>query len=148
MNLPKYELKSEKSLFLFEFISDGPKGRIQKLVRYSETNLQGVYNLAFGDKDESTGKINDIVISNNGDSEKVLATVVSTIYAFTDKYPESYVYAQGSTHSRTRLYRIGISRYLPEILIDFILYGLLNEEWEEFKPGNEYEAFLVKRKNV
>jgi hypothetical protein len=63
-----------------------------------------LYNLAFGDKDHSTGEIDDKVISNNGDSEKVLATVVATVYAFTDKYPETWIYATGSTKARTRLY--------------------------------------------
>lgn len=72
MKLPKYHLKAEKSLMLFEFVSEGPKGHIPKLVKFSETNLFGIYNLAFGDKDHKTGEINDTVISNNGDSEKFL----------------------------------------------------------------------------
>ena len=71
----------------YEFISEGPKGLIQKMVQFKQTNLKNVYNLAFGDKNHETGEIDDLVISNNGDSEKVLSTVVATIYAFTDKYP-------------------------------------------------------------
>lgn len=38
MKLPKYELKAEKSLMIFEFVSEGVKGRISKLVKYGETN--------------------------------------------------------------------------------------------------------------
>lgn len=45
--------------------------------------------LHFGDKDGITGQIDDKVISNNGDSEVVLATVVSALYAFTDKHPDA-----------------------------------------------------------
>ena len=78
MKLPKYQLKAEKSLLVFEFISEGPKGQIPKLVKFTETNLKGLFNLAFGDKDQHTGEINDTVISNNDDSEKILATVVAT----------------------------------------------------------------------
>ena len=77
MRLPKYQLKAESSLMVFEFTSLGPKGKIAKLVKYSETNLKDMYNLAFGDKDIKTGHINDTIISNNGDSDMVLATVVS-----------------------------------------------------------------------
>ena len=69
MKLPQYQLKAEKSLLVFEFISEGPKGQIPKLIKFSETNLKGLFNLAFGDKDKLTGEINDLVISNNGDSE-------------------------------------------------------------------------------
>ncbi len=91
---------------VFEFTSQGPKGQIPKLVKYSETNLKDMYNLAFGDKDIKTGQINDTIISNNGDSDMVLSTVVSTVYAFTDKYPDAWVFATGSTKVRTRLYRM------------------------------------------
>jgi len=107
MKLPKYPLASSDSLMTFEFVSEGQKGFIHKLVRYQPTNLKDIYNLAFGDKDHTTGNIDDTVISNNGDGEKVLATVVATLYAFTDKYPNVWIYATGSTKSRTRLYEWG-----------------------------------------
>ena len=84
MELGKYELKSGERLEIYEFISVGPKGRITKVVQYTPTNYKDLYNLGFGDKNAETGDIIDNIISNNGDSEKVLATVVSTVYAFTD----------------------------------------------------------------
>jgi hypothetical protein len=148
MKLPRYQLKAEQSLLVFEFISEGPKGQITKLVKFSETNLKGLFNLAFGDKDNLTGEINDTVISNNDDSEKVLATVIATLYAFTDKHPEAYVLASGSTKSRTRLYRMGITKYLDEIRNDYFIYGLRNGEWVNFEKEIEYEAFLAKRKKT
>ncbi len=64
MKLERYELKAEKSLMVFEFVSEGPKGEIPKLVQFGETNLKDFYNLAFGDKDSVTGEINDSVVSN------------------------------------------------------------------------------------
>jgi hypothetical protein len=146
MKLPKYPLASSDRLFTFEFISEGPKGLIHKLVRYQPTNLKDVYNLAFGDKDLKSGEIDDTIISNNGDSEKVLASVVSSIYAFTDKYPDSWIYATGSTKARTRLYRIGISKFLSEVTDDFDVFGEKNDDWESFNKNIEYEGFLVKRK--
>ena len=114
MKLPKYPLASSDKMLTFEFISEGKKGLIIKLVQYKQTNLKDVYNLAFDDKDQKTGEIDDLIISNNGDSEKVLATVISTVYAFTDKYPNAWIYATGSTKVRTRLYRMGITKYLSE----------------------------------
>lgn len=146
MKLPKYPLKAEKSLMVFEFTSDGPNGQIRKLVKYSETNLKDLYNLAFGDRDEESGEIDDKSISNNGDSDMVLATVVSTVYAFTERYPDSWVFATGSTKARTRLYRRGLTKYLLEIRRDFQVFGLIDDEWEPFEKDVNYEAFLVKRK--
>ena len=133
-------------MLTFEFVSEGKKGLIIKLVQYKPTNLKDIYNLAFGDKDQKTGDIDDLVISNNGDSEKVLATVIATVYAFTDKYPDAWIYATGSTKARTRLYWMGITKYLSEVKIDFDILGENNEDWDTFKSNVEYDGFLIRRK--
>lgn len=146
MKLDKYELKSGEQLEVFEFVSVGVKGKITKLVQYTPTNYKDLYNLGFGDKNAETGEIDDNVISNNGDGEKILATVVATLYAFTDKHPDTLVYATRSTESRTRLYRMGITRYISEAERDFEIFGELEEEWDEFKKDIDYSGFLVKRK--
>jgi hypothetical protein len=146
MNLPRYELKAEKSLLVYEFTSEGSKGQIPKLIKFSETTLKGFYNLAFGDKNSETGELDDTVVSSNGDSEQVLATVVSAVYAFTSLQNDAWVYATRSTKSRTRLYRMGISKYYDEIEKDFYLFGMWNGEWKEFEMEIDYTAFLVKRK--
>ncbi len=146
MKLEKYELKSGEKLEVYEFVSVGNKGHINKLVQYTPTNYKDLYNLGFGDKNGETGDIDDGVISNNGDSEKVLATVVATLYAFTECHKDAMVYATGSTKSRTRLYRMGITKYLDEVQSDFDIYGELDDGWEDFRKDVEYEAFLVKRK--
>ena len=107
MKLPKYEIEAEDSLEVFEFISIGTKGNIPKLIKLSETALKGFYNLAFGDKNLLTGEIDDNVVSNNGDSEKVLATIVSAVYAFTDKELRAWVYATGTTPARKKTIQNG-----------------------------------------
>ena len=72
---------------------------------------------------------------------------MSTLYAFTGKYPNIYVFATGSNEARTRLYRIGISNNLGELEKDFKVYGLkIDETFEPFIIGNDYVGFLVKRK--
>jgi len=149
MNKPKYLYKSERFLTVFEFISEGPKGQIKKMVQYTDTGTENVFNLAFGDYDEETNSINDISITNNGDSTKVLATVASTVYAFTEKHPNAWIFATGSTVVRTRLYRMGITNNIEEIIVDFDVYGLTIDTniWEEFIVGEDYEAFLITKKN-
>jgi hypothetical protein len=103
MNKPKYLYKTEGEFTIYEFVSEGPNGRIAKMVEYTETATEGVFNLAFGDYDEITNSINDLSVTNNGDSLKVLATVASTVYAFFNKHPNAYIVATGSTNVRTRL---------------------------------------------
>ncbi len=147
MNQPKYLYKSEDSFMHFRFISEGTKGRISKMVEYSTTDIENIYNLGFGDYDKKTKTIDDVNVTNNGDSKKVLVTVASTIYDFTKKYPNALVVATGSTAARTRLYRMGISNNLDEITKDFNVFGLRtdNLEWETFVLGEDYEAFLITR---
>ncbi len=145
MDLPKYQLSAENSLTVFEFVSIGKKGQIKKLIKFSETHLKDFYNLGFGDKNEETNEIDDKVVSNNGDSERVLATVVSAVYAFTDKNPEAWVYATGSTRARTRLYRMGINKYYEKVIKDFEVYGLIDDQWFDFEKGKDFDAFVVRR---
>jgi hypothetical protein len=147
MKLAKYQLKSTDKLSSYEFISEGPKGLITKRIQFTLINREGVYNLAFGDKDHLNGDIDDLAISNNGDSEKILATVIGAVYAFCDKNPNAWILATGSTASRTRLYQIGITKYYEDLTEEFDIYGQVEDDWELFEFGKNYSAFLAKRKN-
>ena len=99
-----------------------------------------------GDVNPITKELDDKVVSNNGDTEKVLGSVVAAIYAFTARYPDVWVYAEGSTPARTRLYQMNIVKYFEQITADFELQCLLNQEWEDFRFNVNYEAFVIKRK--
>ena len=141
-----YELKAQSDAMTFEFTSVGPKGEIPKLVIYSAMPTKNLYNLAFGDKDLVTGEIDDLVVTDNKDSQKILATVASTVYAFMDKYPDALVTARGSTKARTRLYQIGISNNLEHISNDFLVFGEKDEKWLPFEKNVAYDAFLIMHK--
>jgi hypothetical protein len=145
MKLPKYQLKSDEKLSSYEFISEGPKGKITKRIQFTQINQNEIYNLAFGDINQESGEIDDLVVSNNGDSEKVLSTVVSAVYAFLDKHPNAWIFAAGSSSSRTRLYQMGISKYLDYIKEDFIVYGMGEYDWEKFELRKNYSSFLTKK---
>ena len=146
MKLDKYQLKAGQELLSYEFISEGPKGLIRKRIQFTLVNRNQVFNFAFGDKDSVTGDIDDLTISNNGDSEKVLATVVGAVYAFCDRQPGAWIYASGSTRARTRLYKIGINKYYDEIKKDFDIFGQIEEGWEPYTKGRNCIAFLAQRK--
>ncbi len=143
-----YHVETSPDLQTFEFTSLGPKGSITKVVRYSEINIKGFYNLGFGDKDPITNYISDLIVTNNDDSQKVLSTVAATLYAFIDGHPDAVVIATGSTEARTRLYRMGIANNLKNIEKDFVILGLTDTDWEPFSKNVTYGAFLVRRKNI
>jgi len=82
MKVEKYHLKSDKTFTYFEFISVGSNGAIRKMIEFQTTSSPSLFNLAFGDKNPETGEIDDLAISNNGDAQKVLGTVVAALYTF------------------------------------------------------------------
>ena len=146
MKVEKYHLKSESKFTRFQFVSEGPKGAIRKLIEFQETTNPQVFNLAFGDYNPLTDEIDDLAVSNNGDTEKILGTVVTALYAFFNEFPTVFVYATGSTKARTRLYRMGITKFYYQMKKDFYLYGQICDEFPEFEIGIDYEGFIAQRK--
>ena len=154
MNYPKYDLVSNDASTIFEFISIGNNGEISKAILYASTNDENVYNLSFGNKIMSgSGQFNidDRIITDNGDRNIILATVAWSVYIFTEKYPNYYVFFRGSTPSRTRLYRMAISNSLGEISETFSIFGaMINKNGKvmnvPFNPKNDFFGFIIKRK--
>lgn len=146
MNLNTYTLKSDSDQEIFEFESIGPKGKILKLVIYKETSFSGIYNLGFGDLNLKNGEIDDTIVSDNGDGEVVLSTVVATFHLFFDKHPDAQVYISGSTKSRTRLYRIAINKYYELFSSKFEIKGELESHFERFTKNTDYQGYLIKLK--
>jgi hypothetical protein len=130
---------------MYEFYSEGPRGRIKKTVIYSEID-KNLFNLGFGDWNEERQGLDDSNRSNNGDRDKVLATVASTALIFTNHFPGARIFAEGSTPARTRLYQMGIGDNLLEINVTFEIKGFIGDQWEGFQRGRNYAAFLITRK--
>jgi hypothetical protein len=142
-------LISRDTLYLdFDFQSEGPKGTIKKVVRYVLRDGDGstFFELAFGDRKSETKDFDHMVVSNNSDMKKILATVAETTVEFTKRFPDLAVIALGSTLTRTRLYQMMISNNLEAIQTVFDVYGLRNQTWEPFERNTSYEAFALQRK--
>ena len=146
MRLATYDIEMDASGMVYSFVSEGPQGRIPKLIKYSKMGKGRIFNLGFGDIDARSGGINDLSRSDNGDTDMVLATVVQTVLVFTTLHPGSLIFAKGSTAARTRLYQMGIRRHLEEIQRDFDVFGLIGETWEAFDIGRRYHAFIAERR--
>ena len=148
MNIEKYAYVSKTNHLTFRFISNGPKGSIKKIVAFRKIEEWGedVYNLSFGDLDEHKRNINDQIISNNGDGQKVLATVAAIVLEFSEYFPEKNIYFEGSSYARTRLYQMKISHYYSEICKLYDIYGFKNRIWEKLTSGRDFEAFLISPK--
>jgi hypothetical protein len=147
MKLEKYSFNVANET-RYDFYSEGPKGKIKKVVIFSEMAGWGlnIFNLGFGDWNEASQDIDDLITTDNNDREKVLATVAEAMYHFVNLHPNAIIFIKGSTPSRTRLYQIAINLFLEELTVDFRIYGFYNESWESFSKGKNYEAFLARAK--
>jgi hypothetical protein len=156
MNYDHYDnLRFTEDYHYFLFYSEGPKGRLKKLVIYTSLkNLSNGYNLGFGTlKINKDGEeyLDGTEISNNNDRDKVLATVALTAYLFIDNYPDKKIYLEGSNKARTRLYQIAINHAYEELSEKFIIYGDIEEspalyDLQPFKSGVNYNGFLVEKR--
>ena len=130
----------------YEFFSKGPKGSIRKIIRFEKINDK-IFNLSFGDYVSENEPVSDYITTNNRDPEKVLSTVAAVVMNFTELHPGANIFAQGSSPSRTRLYKICIVKHSKSIADNFNIMGrLINDTWEEFNKDNNYNAFLGIRK--
>jgi hypothetical protein len=148
MQQERYALRASPDFYVFAFTSEGPQGEKKKIIQFSEMDEAGVYNLAFGDWNPIAQKLEDRVVSNNGDRERILATVVAAVYLFTNINPDCRIFFSGSTPARTRLYQMGITKYVQQALADFEIWGNKDSNWENFQVNVMYNAFLIRRKNV
>jgi hypothetical protein len=95
-------------------------------VRFSPQNANGItyFNLGFADWNEEKKQVDDRIITNNQDREKILATVASTVLEFTRHFPDVMVYAKGSSpegqdYTRWDLWQIGKRLSLYCMFTDF-----------------------------
>ncbi|MRX40119.1 hypothetical protein GJU43_12600 [Flavobacterium sp. LC2016-23] len=155
MNITKYDLHTNTDSTLFTFESYGTSGEIVKGIAYTVTKNERLYNLGFGDlifdPIQNGYTINDLVVSDNGDRNTVLATVAKSIYVFSEIYPERNIFIKGSTKARTRLYRRAISLNLEELSETFLIFGAMEDENGTvfdvpFDPNGDFYGFIIKRK--
>ncbi len=148
MQQERYALKASPDFYVFAFTSEGPQGEKKKIIQFSEMEEAGVYNLAFGDWNPVAQKLDDLVVSNNGDREKILATVVAAVYLFTNLNQGCTLVFAGSTPVRTRLYRMGITKHFDRAIRDFEIFGFAGGVWAKFEINVNYTCFLIRRRDV
>ena len=136
MRNDKYKVAISGAITIFEFVSQGPKGRIKKRVQYQATKQKNLFNLAFGDINPETNEIDDKVVTNNKDSLKVLSTVACnknrgitmnktieveapdfSINHELDKYEDVIMFPEKLQRANEMIERYGLPKKLEERLL-------------------------------
>jgi hypothetical protein len=157
MTLVSYDI-GEKDIYSenFEFYSYGGKQYLMG-VNYTYIGIEAVtskpvYNLGFGvlkiNPETGLEEIDDTIKTNNGDRDKILATVAFTALSFFDKHPDTIIYFEGSSPSRIRTYQITLNHHFEVLKKDFLIKGYTEQDYlpEEFEKDKKYVAFLIEKK--
>ena len=151
MNEDRYtEIKNDPDYTVFKFVSEGRYGKLTKIVRFDALKRRNnTFNLALGTL-LNDGEVDFTSITNNGDRNKILATVAKIIYTVIEKYPDMDIYVTGSDSRRTLLYQRAIIYAYKELIETFNIYGvLINDEMIDYEPfdrSKNYLGFLIERK--
>ena len=145
MHVPFYpDISVSRDKSLYEFVSIGKRGKIHKVVQFSE--LLDYYNIALGDK-LSNGTFDFDAVTDNGDLPQIIATVVQIIVKYTDYFPEKTLAIYGSDEVRMKLYGRAIRNSFNEFNMLFDIWGIREDFVKEvFNPKESYFGFLIKRK--
>lgn len=136
-----YPLRDFKEKTIFLFVSHGKKGQILKGILFQKMDEVNNYNLAFGDVINK--KLDDEIVSNNGDAKMVISTVVEAVYIFFKTYPEAILEIDPVDKKRTRFYNYIFKSRYKEIEIGFILKGYSNNQWEQYDIQKSYQKFEI-----
>lgn len=139
-----YPLRDFKEKTIFLFVSQGKKGQILKGILFQKMDEVNNYNLAFGDVINK--KMDDEVITNNGDAKMVISTVVKAVYIFFKTYPEAILEIDPVDEKRTRFYNYIFKSRYKEIETRFILRGYSNNQWESYDIQKRYQKFDISLK--
>ena len=152
-------VKSARRHHTYLFISEGPKGKIIKAVKLSKVRQKrftsSIYNLGFGDWNDSIGEIDDMSRSNNSDILKILDTVFTIAIRFLEEKSGRVIGFQGSIDSKSILsgknqrniaYRRMIEQNWDLIKDNYLVFGIKDGEIIPYEYGVGYDGFLVKKK--
>lgn len=147
MDIYGYEIVNTRNGLLYSFNSVGTNGSIKKIVEFSESKINNIYQFCFGDFDEKTGSFNQNAVTDNNDTQKVLNTLALICYNFTQTYPNSLTRFSSIDKIRIRLFSYWIVKNWDWIEKYFIVYGgRKDEQWERYRLNRRYTAFLIKKK--
>ena len=141
-----YELeKDEKGYW---FYSEGPRGRIRKVIEFQWVRGLGssTFNLAFGDLKDGADRMDDRSVSNNHDRLKVLHTVATAVIYFLRDHPRSILLIIPASPERARLYQMMISSVSEAVEKQYEVYGKHGSYWIPFRKGLSYIEFFVCKK--
>jgi hypothetical protein len=147
VHTPYVHLQALRDFSAFQFTSAGLAGPVTRQVRFTGQKDAGIYNLDLRDlpvtQKDDPGRVTD-----QGDMNTVLATLVQIIEIYTERYPRRSIRLKGDTEEKAHLYRMTLDHHLDILCPLFII----NLEEQVSVSGDDQKidniAFVLKRKPI
>ncbi|TAK33715.1 MAG: hypothetical protein EPO28_17005 [Saprospiraceae bacterium] len=133
-----YDIKPSPDKLFYLFTSEGPKGKINKIVLFQRIRANR-YNLAFGDI--KSGRLDDETVSDNLDFVKVLSTVAACVYDFVKTNRGIALEIEPVDERRKMLYNAVFKRHYLFIRERFKIFGIAKGKTGPYAPGKMYDRF-------
>ncbi len=123
----------------FWFVSTGKRNILKCVQLDMMEETEEYYHLSLLDFDHEQGCLREDIVSNNGDTNRVLSTVAHCMILFLHRFPETKIIFTGNSRSRDRLFRIQMNNQFNKI-------KLLDVETKLHETGSIIFSF-TKRKH-
>lgn len=144
---PYMHLQAFRDFSAFQFTSRGMHDPVTRQVRFNGQGRAGIYNLDLQDlpvtKKDDPGRITDL-----GDMETVLATLIQIVEIYTERYPQRTVQLRGDTPQKDHLYWLALQRYKDILRPLFFIDVKVNTSTDEDDLSIADIAYLLKRKPI
>jgi len=144
MNEEHHSFGLSRQEFRYEFVSIGKRKQITKIVLFTETHWDKIYNLALFDCLDD-GSVSAYVDSGNGDERLVFATIIKIIDHFLTIKSDCLIIFRGNDDRRHRLFRIVITTALSDLSKTFQVYGIVRDRSLRFKPNKLYDSYMIRK---
>jgi hypothetical protein len=148
------ELKALPDYSHFLFISRGIAGsttREVRFIRQKEKNIfnnssNPIYNLDIRDFHQDVQSL--AAITDNGDMNNVLTTLIMIIELYSDRFPDRVIRLKGDTKEKSLLYRIALDKHVDVLKQHFVIS--MEEDNTAFLSQGQSPidniGFLIKRR--
>ncbi len=144
MQEESYPFTCSRQEFRYKFVSIGKRKQITKIVLFTETHWDKIYNLALFDCLED-GSVSAYVNSGNGDERLVFATIIKIIDHFLTLKSDCLIIFKGNDDRRHRLFRIFITTVLSDLSKTYQVYGIVRDRTLRFKPNKLYDSYMIRK---
>ena len=150
VHTPYLHLQALRDFSAFQFTSTGLAGPVTRQVRFNGQKDAGIYNLDLRDlpvtRKDDPGRVTD-----QGDMNTVLATLVQIIEIYTERYPRRTIRLKGDTQEKAHLYRMALDHHL-DILCPLFIINLEEHVADDAEDADDRNidniAFVLKRKPI